>query len=73
MIKIVKYAELTASLKQPGDLPFDDDRAVADFRAFYQVGCVHTSRVSNSLAVNTMLEILENLRDDLLARKSKGL
>jgi len=59
------YVKLSASLKNPADLAYEEDRAVADFRGFYQVGTLHATRVRSPLAINTMLEILENLQNDL--------
>ena len=69
-IKVIKrYQQLTASLSSPADLPIFEDRAVSDFRGFYSVASVHTQRVENPLVVETMIEILDNLKNDLLSRK----
>jgi len=76
VIKVIKaHQRLTQSLKSPDELAYEEDRALAEFRSFYQVASLHTTRVHNTLVINTMLEILENLRDDLnnVLQKSKTL
>ncbi len=66
-IRVVKsYTTLTQSLQSPSDLSYQDDMAVANFRAFHQVAHLHATRVSNSLARNVILEILDDLRGTLM-------
>ncbi len=71
-VKVIKsYSLLTASLKSSADLSLDADRAVADFRAFLPVASVHASRVTNCLALDVMIEVVENLQKDLTAQKNR--
>ena len=71
-IKVIKsYDLLTASLRSSNDLPQSDDRAVADYRAFLPVATIHASRVTNCLALDVMIEVVENLRKDLTAQKNR--
>ncbi len=73
-IKILKnYVRLTESLASPADLSMSEDRAVADFRGFYSIAEVHTSRVQNPLVIDTMCEILDTLRMNLQEQKDKSL
>ena len=70
-VKVIKnYVRLTESLNSPADLPLSEDRAVADFRGFYSIAEIHTTRVRNPLVIDTMCEILENLRNNLQQRKN---
>ncbi len=64
-----KYDELKASLRSPNDLSFDDDRGVTEFRAFKVIGQLHAERVSNPLAMDTMLEVLDDLKNCLQTRR----
>lgn len=69
-IKVIKgYAALKASLKTPADLSYEDDFGVAEFRAFGAVGIIHAQRVRNPLALDTMLEVIEDLQTCLQDRK----
>lgn len=69
-VQIIKnYQRLTSSLTSAADLPIFEDRAVADFRGFYSIAQIHTQRVRNPLVVDTMCEILDSLKNDLLSRK----
>ena len=65
--KLIKYAEIVADKGR--NLPADDERAIADFRAFYALGDVHTKRVKSRKALEVMFEILENLQNNLQTRK----
>ena len=66
--KLIKYADIVADKGK--DLPVDDERAIADFRAFYALGDVHTKRVKSRKALDVMLEVLENLQNNLQTRKN---
>jgi len=70
-ITVIKsYQRLTTSLKNETDLPYDSDRAVADFRAFHPIAAIHAARVTNPLAIDVMLEIVSMLQKDLIAKHS---
>ena len=66
-MRIIKsYNILTEECRKHDDLlTFDEDRAVADCRAFFVIASLHTTRVTNTLAKNVMREIFETLLDDL--------
>ena len=70
-IKVIKYTAFATSLKSPKDVAYETDRAVTDYRAFLPVGAVHASRVTDSKALDVMLEVVENLRDGLTAQKNR--
>lgn len=70
-IKVIKgYTKLTESLSSSADLPAFEDRAVADFRGFYSIAEIHTTRVKNPLVIETMCEILDALKNNLQTRRS---
>jgi len=56
---------MTQTLKSPAELDLQDDRAVADFRAFYHTAVIHAERVNSGLARNVLIEIVENLQNML--------
>lgn len=65
-VRVVKsYTTLTQTLKNPAELDIQDDRAVADFRAFYHTAIIHAERVNSGLARNVLIEIVENLQNML--------
>ena len=69
-ITVIKaYGVLTDSLKTANELAYLDDKAVAEYRAFYHVGHLYAEQVTNGLALNTMLEITEQLNLCLQERK----
>ena len=68
--KLIKYQELGRSLSSPGDISFDDDRAVTDFRAFHAIAHLHTSRVKDVRAIDVMEEVLGNLLNNLQTRRN---
>jgi len=70
-IQIIKYQELTATLTSPSDLDSQTDRAITDYRSFLPVGMVHASRVTNCLALDVMIEVVDNLHQDLTAQKNR--
>jgi hypothetical protein len=73
MIKVIKknesYQRMIDSLKSPDDLSFQDDKGVAEFRAFYPVANLHASTVSNPQALDTMLEVVTTLQNSLQNRR----
>ncbi len=66
-MRVIKaYTILAEECRKHEDLlPYDDDRAVAECRAFFAIASIHTERVTNSLAKNVMREIFETLLSDL--------
>ena len=65
MITIIKKGVILASRQQA--LPYDDELAIAQFRAFYATANLHTKRVQSIYAKNVMKEVLETLLSDLNA------
>lgn len=57
-------------VEQKTQLPYDDDRAMTDFRAFWPIAQVHSAKVCDVNALEVMLEVVERVRGELLARKS---
>lgn len=51
-------------------LSYADDRAVAEFRGFLEMSGALIKSVNHPLAIDTMLEIVESIKNDLLTRKS---
>lgn len=73
-IKIIKsYITMTERLKSPAELDYESDRAVTEFRGFSIVAHEHINRVHNSLAMNVIEEIIENLQRELMKRKNRYL
>ncbi len=70
-MKIVKFAAYQAVIQQP--IPLDEDRAIADFRGFYEISRVHCFRVESVGVIDTLLEIADKIRDDLLVQRKKTL
>ena len=68
-MKIVKFAAYQAVIQQP--IPLDEDRAIADFRGFYPVAHVHCFRVQNIGVIDTLLEVVDRIRDDLITQRKK--
>jgi len=52
------------------ELPFDAERAIADFRAFEPLALVHSARVCHEDALQIMLAVVDGIRDDLLAKRN---
>lgn len=51
------------------DIEMMTDKAVTDFRAFFQTAQLHVKRVKDPLAIDVMLEVIEHLQNDLQQRK----
>ena len=66
MQQIKAYKKITES-KTP--IPFDDDRAMAEYRGFQEPALLHIDRVSLPDAIDVLIEVTENLRNRALARK----
>ena len=68
-MKIIKFQ--TYDKVAPTISSSDDARAVADYRGFYHVAQVHSLRVMDMGVIDTLLEITETMRNDLLQQKEK--
>ncbi len=66
-IKVLKKLDVTV-IKT---LTVDNDRAMTDYRAFYHIGDLHAKKVNDPYCLNVMLEIVENLREQLLSRSNE--
>lgn len=66
MIKVIKYTQLT---QQPNVIAYQNDRAMADFRGFLELGSVHVERVNDLKAIDVMEEILDGLKNALRTRR----
>lgn len=71
-LKVIKKADVHTEIvpkrlsRTPLKMDSLADRAYTDTRGFYSKAWVHTSRVEHPGAVNAMLEMLDNLRANLL-------
>ncbi len=69
-VQVIKsYSVLTQSIQSGADLKYEDDKAVAEYRAFDAVAHLHANRVTNPLALDAMLSIVESIKTDLLNRR----
>lgn len=71
VIKFASYQQVGAAVKAGMSISPDEDRAMADFRGFYPVARVHTFRIENVGVLDTLLEITEQMRSDLLEQKKR--
>lgn len=67
--KLIKYRDYSDRAKER-EQSFDTDRAVANYRAFYLTGFVDAERVDDPFALEVMMEVLDNLKNNLQKRKS---
>ncbi len=68
-MQVIKaYNKLTEAKKE---VAFDDDRAVAEFRGFQEPALVHIDRVSTHDSIDVLIEVVETLRDKVMARKGQ--
>lgn len=65
-VRVIK--SFSAFTAQP-DIEVMTDKAVTDFRAFFQTAQLHVRRVNDPLAIEVMLEVIEHLQNDLQRRK----
>lgn len=70
-IKVIKsYQTLTETLKSPSDISYAEDKAMAEFRAFYAVAPTYCGAVYNPKVLEVMEEVVDNIKNDLQTRKS---
>lgn len=62
-ITIIKSATLI-------QVPVDEQRAVAEYRAFEPLARLHSARVCHPESLELMLGVVEGIRDDLIARRN---
>lgn len=55
--------------KSASDISFDSDCAAGGFSGIYTTAELHMQRVDNLLAIESYVEVCENLRNDLQKRK----
>jgi hypothetical protein len=67
--KLLKYTLYSERAKEK-DLSLDTDRAVANFRAFYATAALDSERVDDPFAIDVMVEVLDNLKNNLQKRRS---
>ena len=67
--RLIKYDALVESLGDASDLCHDDDRAVTEFRAFYETAHLHTTRVTDPMV---MRKLCRSARPSQTARESSA-
>ena len=67
-VRIIKYEELRTTKRF---VPFDCDKAIADYRGFMPIGICHANRIQDDFTLDIMLEAVDILRDQLLNQKKQ--